>query len=311
MKQRKQKQSAQKPGVPGSRQVVRGGRSQAFSYRANRNDQDYALGRGVPRNQDVRRRERILRYWRQRLGMFVAGVALIVSVLYTLHLTNEPKVVLLTQSSSNYFLQPTDVYQTAAAKAFGSSMFNGNKVTVNSVGIQQNLQQQFPELSDVSVTIPLMSHRPIVYVAPTVPSLILVGATQSYVLDNNGKALLTTAQVAGIDKLGLPSVTDESGLRIKTGDNAVAGTEVSFIQTVVAELQAKGVEVESLTLPAAAYELHVKPRGVGYYVKFNMHEDSARQQAGTYLAVKARLASQNLTPSSYIDVRLDGRAYYK
>ncbi|MGH7241431.1 MAG: hypothetical protein ACREGB_03995, partial [Candidatus Saccharimonadales bacterium] len=69
--------------------------------------------------------------------------------------------------------------------------------------------------------------------------------------------------------------------------------------------------VESMALPPAAYELDVKPAGVGYFVKFNMHEDTARQQAGTFLAVRERLVSQGVTPGSYIDVRLDGRAYYK
>jgi hypothetical protein len=265
----------------------------------------------VPRDQDIRRRERIVRYWRQRLGMFIAGVALIVCVLYTLHLTNQPKVVSLTSSSNSYFLQSTDVYQKAAAEAFGGSIFNDNKITVNSVGIQQRLQKQFPELSDVSVTIPLMSHRPIVYIAPTTPSLVLANSDNSFVLDNNGKALLETSQVADLEKLQLPTVTDQSGLKVKKGDIALAGTGVSFIQTVKAELEAKGVAIESITLPSAAYELYVKPKGAGYFVKFNMHENTARQQAGTFLAVRARLATQNVTPSSYVDVRLDGRAYYK
>ena len=305
---RKKQQQTQSPG---SRQVVRGGRAQAFSYSASRNDQEYATGRQQPREQDTRRRERILRYWRQRLGMFIAGVALIICVLYTLHLNAQPKVVSLTPGTNGYFLQPTDVYQKAAAKAFGASIFNNNKVTVNSVGIQKDLQRQFPELADVSVTIPLMSHRPIVYIAPTTPSLILRGSTGSFVLDNNGQALLTTSQVANADKLGLPTVVDQGNLQIKAGDNALAGTEVSFIQTVIAELSAKHVDVESLTLPTAAYQLDVKPRGAGYYVKFNMHEATARQQTGTYLAVQSRLASQSITPATYIDVRLDGRAYYK
>ncbi len=311
MKFGKKKQTIQKPGAPGSRQVVRGGRAQAFSYSANRNDQEYAFGRGVPRDQDVRRRERLVRYWRQRLGMFIAGVALIVCVIYSLQLSNQPKVVSLASSSTDYFLQSTDVYQRAAAKAFASSIFNDNKITVNTVGIQNRLQKEFPELSDVSVTIPLMSHRPIVYIAPTTPSLILANSKDSFVLDNNGKALLQTSQVASIDKLKLPTITDQSGLQVKKGDIALAGTEVEFIRIVRAELEAKGVAIETITLPTAAYELDVKPSGVGYFVKFNMHEDSARQQAGTFLAVRARLATQAITPSSYIDVRLDGRAYYK
>lgn len=311
MKLFRKKQKAQKPGLPGSRQVTNSGRSSAFSYHANRNDQDFNLGRGVMRDQDVRRRERIVRYWRQRLGMFLAGVALIVCVLYSLHLTPNPKVVSLAPEATGNFLQPTDVYQQAAAKAFASSFFNDNKITVNSLSIEQKLQRQFPELSQVSVTIPLMSHRPIVYVSPTTPSVVLVTGSDSFVLDENGKALLSTTEATDLSKLNLPSVMDQSGLIVHKGDIALAGTEVAFIRTVLGELKAKGIEAESLTLPTDAYQLNVKPAGVGYFVKFNMHEDTARQQIGTYLAVRERLGSQGITPGSYIDVRLDGRAYYK
>ncbi len=269
------------------------------------------MGRQQPREQDVRRRERLVRYWRQRLGMFVAGVVLIICVLYTLHLSTNPKVVSLAPASSGYFLQDDSIYQQAAAKEFASSVLNSNKVTINTIGIQQKLQHQFPELSEVSVTIPLMSHRPIVYLAPTTPSLILSTPQGSYVLDDTGKALINASAIAGIDKLKLPTVTDQSGLQVHQGAIALASSEVSFIHTVTAELQAKGVAIASLTLPAAAYELDVRPTGVGYYVKFNMHQLTARQQSGTFLAVKQRLASQAVAPAAYIDVRLDGRAYYK
>jgi hypothetical protein len=301
----------QKTQAPGTRQVVRGDRPSAFSYHANRSDQEFAMGRQQPRDQDVRRRERLVRYWRQRLGMFVAGVVLIVCVLYTLHLNNNAKVVSLAPASSGYFLQSTDVYQRAASKDFASSIFNSNKVTINAVGIEQKLQQQFPELSEVSVAIPLMSHRPIIYIAPTTPSLILTTGNGSFVLDNTGKALIGADAIAGLSKLNLPTVTDQSGLQVHSGTIALASSEVSFVRTVMAELQAKGVTVQALTLPNAAYELDVHPSGVGYFVKFNMHTATARQQAGTYLAVKSRLGAQGITPASYVDVRLDGRAYYK
>jgi hypothetical protein len=199
-----------KPQPPGSRQVVRGDRPSAFSYHANRSDQEFATGRQQPREQDVRRRERLVRYWRQRLGMFVAGVVLIICVLYTLHLNTNAKVVSLAPASSGYFLQSDTTYQQAASKAFASSIFNTNKVTINAVGIEQKLQHEFPELSEVSVAIPLMSHRPIVYIAPTTPSLVLATGNGSYVLDSTGKALISAGSIAGLDKLKLPTVTDQS-----------------------------------------------------------------------------------------------------
>jgi hypothetical protein len=50
--------------------------------------------------------------------------------------------------------------------------------------------------------------------------------------------------------------------------------------------------------------------GAGYFVKFNLHGD-AREEAGSYLAVKDYLASNQKTPGEYVDVRVENRAYYK
>ena len=295
MKFRRKQKPNQKSG---RRQVVAGGRSSAFSYHANRTEQEYNLGRSQPRDQDTRRKERLVRYWRQRLGMLLAGIVLIICVLDVLHLSATPNIIPLATSSNNSFLQPTAVYQQAAAKLFASSVFNDNKVTINSQAIQSKLKQQFPEFSDVSVTLPLMGHRPIVYIAPTSPGLLLKTASGDFVLDTNGKALLASSQVDNLTKLQLPTVVDQSGLRVAVGSTALPGTSVKFIQTVVGELQAKSVKFSSLTLPNTAYELDVTPSGAGYYVKFNLHQDSALQQIGTYLAVSQRLAAQSIKPAS-------------
>ncbi len=294
------------------RTSVGGERPQAFSYHANRADQEYNLGRAQPREQDVRRREQLVRFWCQRLGVLVAGLVIIFCALDILHLSATPKIVVLSASSNNYFLQSSTVYQRAAATLFASSVFNANKITINTAEIKQKLQAQFPELSDVSITLPLISHRPIVYIAPTTPSLLLATAhSGTFVLDTNGKALIQSSQIAGLDGLKLPMVTDQSGIAIRAGQVAVASTSVQFIQSVVTELAAKGVSLKSLVLPPAAYELDVYPGGAGYYIKFNMHNDNPLQQTGTFLAVQQRLRAQNVTPASYIDVRVDGRAYYK
>jgi hypothetical protein len=300
-----------KPQTGRQRSSLGSGRPQAFSYHANRNEQDYNLGRQQPRDQDTRRRERIIRYWRQRLGALVALIAIVGCLVDILVLSSSPRVIPLTEGSGTSFLQPTATYQQAAGKLFASSIFNANKVTINTAGITADLQHQFPELSAVSVTLPLIGHRPIIYIAPTTPSLILKSHSGTYVLDNNGKALLSADKVADLANLKLPTVTDDSDLVVKTDAVALPSSSVAFIRTVADQLAAKQVPIDSLTLAATAYELDVHPSGVGYFVKFNLHDDQALQQVGTFLAVKQRLDAQGITASSYIDVRIDGRAYYK
>jgi len=303
-----------KPAPQAPRQrTLTGGRPQAFSYHANRTEQDYNVGRAQPREQDVRRRETLVRFWKQRLSVLLMGLLVIVCLGYILHLSPTPKVVPLTSSSNDYFLQPSSVYTTAATKLLQGSFLNGNKITIDTDGLKQKLQQQFPELSDVSITLPLMGHHPYVYISPTDPSLVLAGKNGSYLLDTSGKALLPISKVSDLNKLNLPTVTDQSNLSVKPNSEALPATSVTFIAYVLQELQAKGMSASNLSLPATtAYELDVTPKGEGYFVKFNLHDyQHAREQVGTFLAVQKRLDSQSITPSSYIDVRLVGRAYYK
>lgn len=310
---------------PRSRQRVRteAERPQVFSYRASRNDQEYNLGRLQPYGAaDIRKKSLTVRYWRQRAVAIAAGLVILFCVLDVLHLSPSPKVVALTNSTTGYFLQPISVYQRAASTLFRKSIWNGNKVTVNTDQITATLRAEFPELSDVSITLPLMGHRAVVYVAPTTPSLLYTTnggstagtptATTTMVLDQNGIAVIAASQLSGSDALKLPTVTDVSGLALKPGKQVLSADSVHFIQTVAGELAAKGVSVASMTLPSAAYELDVYPKGAGYYVKFNMHASgSAMQQVGTFLAVQQRLKAEQRTPSQYIDVRINGRAYYK
>jgi len=286
-------------------------RPQSFSYRSSRYDQDFNVGRAQPRQQDSRRRERLIKELRQRFGLVIAGVVLLVCIGFMLHLSPTPKVEPLSASSNAYFLRSTSAYQQAARQLFASSLFNGNKITVNTAGIAAKLQQEFPELASVSISLPIMGHRPVVYIAPTTPSLLLQTTHGTYVLDDTGKALLKADAVGGIDKMNLPTIIDNSGLAVQLNHVALPADTINFIRTVAAELQAKGITPSKLVLPSAAYELDVTPQGAGYYIKFNLHSGDARQQAGTYLAVRHQLAAQHITPKHYIDVRLDGRAYYK
>jgi len=82
----------------------------------------------------------------------------------------------------------------------------------------------------------------------------------------------------------------------------------------VRQLRAQNVSIKAMTLPAASSELDVYIGGTSYFVKFNLqdiNDSAANIQSGTFLALKKHLAEQNKTPSQYIDVRLEGRAYYR
>lgn len=247
-----------------------------------------------------------------RFGLIILLIALVISCVNALSLSSDARVVSLTPAgSAGPFMHDKRIYQMAADNLLAGSIWNRNKITVNTEGISRQMLKQFPELSSVSITLPLLSKHPTVYVQTARPALILSARNGSYVIDTTGKALINAANLSGNARQGLPLVTDQSGLDAAINHQVLSSDDVSFILTVIAQLSASHVSVSALVLPAGTSELDVHVSGQPYTVKFNLESGDARQQAGTFLATQAELKSRNITPAQYVDVRVDGRAYYK
>jgi hypothetical protein len=247
-----------------------------------------------------------------RFGLIIVILAVVFGGLNMLRLTPTARVESLNDPKSSYVLHSQSEYQAAAERVLGKSIFNGNKVTISTAHIEQQLQEEYPELSHVQVAIPLVGHRPIVYIRTSEPVLLLAtSGGQTYLVDENGRALATAPQVRHLASLNLPVVHDESGIPVEPGSAALSRATALFVEEVVSQFAAKQIPVTQYKMPAGTSELDVYPEGKPYFVKFNFQHDTAVQQAGTYFAVARKLASDGVTPAEYIDVRIDGRAYYK
>jgi hypothetical protein len=247
----------------------------------------------------------------QRFKVMAILIVVLLLAVGLLHLSNNPKIVVLSDTDQKPFLQNTTIYQRAAAKQFSVSILNANKITVDTGTISDKLLAEFPELSSVSVSVPLLSSQPTVYIQPAQPAIIFAASNGSYVLDTNGRALQPVTQFIGLASLHLPTVTNQSDFKVELGQQALTASDVTFIQTVIYELSARKITVSSFSIPAGTSELDATLEGEPYYVKFNFVSSDPRQQAGSFLAIQAQLSALHLTPSHYIDVRVDGRAYYQ
>ena len=204
-----------------------------------------------------------------------------------------------------------DSRKNAAADILKSSLLNRNKITLSTSELSSRMANQFPELSSVRTSLPVLTHRVTLYATSAEPVMILANQSGSYALDVSGVALLTGAQLSSLSSLNLPLITDESNVPVKIRRQALTSNNVGFILTVLAQLKAKKIAVSSVSLPAGASEVDVHLEGQPYFVKFNLQSNSSRQQVGTFLAVYNRLNDQSIQPGQYVDVRVDGRAYYK
>jgi len=251
------------------------------------------------------------RFWLHRFGLLILIIVVLVCAISVVALSNNVKVVSVSDDNKSFYLHDQSTYEQAADKILSHSILNRNKITVNTAQLQSQLKTQFPEITSVSVTLPILGHRPIVYLQTSQPSAVVISAGTAYVTDANGRALIKTNDIGSLASLGLPVVTDQSGINASLGHIVLPNTTVSFISTVVGQLKAKGQNVSTLTLPTGTSELDVQVAGQPYSIKFNLQDaTNARSQVGTYLATQEWLAGKNITPSKYIDVRVDGRAYY-
>ncbi len=284
----------------------------AFSYHALRSEQDVSTGRQEPRPDRRAQTRPFWQFWSKRFVMAATLVVAIAVFVNVSVLLPSAKITLLDgASATNPLLRSNGAYQQAADAILTKSVWNRNKITVNTGALRAGLLKQFPEIDDASVSLPLFGHRPVVYLQPAQAALILNASNGSFVVDTRGKALLSASASASSTTSGLVQLTDQGGLTVKLNQQALTAQDVAFIQTIISQLKARGFSVASMTLPASASELDVQIAGKPYFVKFNLNNSDARQQAGTFLATVTQLGRQNVAPTQYVDVRVDGRAYYK
>lgn len=299
--------------IPAPRQ----GRSgEVFSYHAKRSVRTPHTARnaGIPGAASAgavtRKKDPALR--RRRLYSFGGLAVILLLIGFMLQLDAKPRVVTVDLGTEKQlFLRDHAVYEEAAARIFRQSVFNRSKLTVNTNAIVDQMQQQFPELVAVSVSLPVTGSRPTMHIQPAQPHIVLSTSTSgTYLLDASGRALMEAAQAPSLADLTAPVVIDESGITIKEGQLALPRATIAFIAEVAGQLQAQKIEATSYTLTPGANELHIRLQGVGYYVKFNVR-GNAREEVGAYLAVKKKLESEKKMPAEYVDVRVENRAYFR
>ncbi len=300
MKLRKQKKQPEKRIVQSSSTRPN---STVFSYHASRSTDQRNIGRHEPSVQRAKPKLD-LRY----VPTWLSIAVIVFSAMYALTLAANARVTVLTPNTS--LTRPASVYQQAANTLLSHSIWSYTKLTVNTESIAQQLQQEFPEVESVAVTVPLLGRRPVITIQTAEPAFLLASTKSgAYYVNNDGRVMVKASDVS-VAPQDEVVVNDESGIAIESNKQVLPKDTVRFITDTIKQLRAQNVIVESIELPAVPYEIRVHIKDKPYYVRMNTESDS-RQQAGTYLAVKAKLEGEGTTPKEYIDVRVDERAYYK
>lgn len=289
------------------RQRIPQSKNSVYSYHSKRSERTDQLSRN-PEDQDFKKNKRKQRRVVQHTPALFVVFAVFIGVLFLTTINNKVSVKL--KDDKNTTLRNKTIYQESAKKFIGKSVVNRSKLLFDSDGLAAQLKREFPEITAVSISLPILGRTPTVNVQTSKPGFIFVSGQEAYLVGTNGIALLNVRDGQNISELGLRTVNDESGVKIEIGKAALPKEQALFISTVVEQLEKQNIKIESLTIPTSPYDLHVKIAGTPYFIKFNILEDP-KQQSGSFIALKKKLDSDEIIPKEYIDVRVGERVYYK
>ena len=274
-----------------------------FSYHANR-----ASESGVRSREEAPLKRGSFTFKWKHIPTLVAAAAIGVSFLYVLTLNNS--VTIKTLGKKTPLLRDQKVYQDAANIILNDSIFNKTKLTISTDKFEDQMKEEFPELGVVSMTIPIMGRSPLVELVSDNPKLLITSQDGVFVLNQNGKAIARLKDVPGVSSLNLPTVNDDTNIPIKVGKGVLSTKDVTFITSLIYQLNAKGITVSNIKLPKEAAEIRVEVVGQKYFVKFSLMSDP-RIAAGQFIAIYNKLRAEQGVVKEYIDARVEEKIFYK
>lgn len=266
-------------------------------------------GNDTSRNEDSLRARKITEQrrtlWKKLrlVPTMIAVGAILLSVVYSTTLTTTPGIIFANDAS---VYRTTAEYKTGIAKILQSSLFNRSKFTINTSSTSAAIIKAYPELDVATIGLPIIGRRPTVTLHLRKPALILTTKTNALVLDTNGKVVAEAGQLISSIANSLLSVQDQSGLALHVGDQALTTDTITFIINVSAQLAAKQLTLSGMTLPNGGNEIDIHIKDLSYYLKTDSTADP-RIEIGDFLAAKESGAS----PAEYMDVRVEGKVFYK
>ncbi len=289
-------------------------RAQTFSHHAARDrDSSRAASRGEKKPKDSKNRfERVFFGLLTALSVGCIG--------YVLWLETTPRIKVITPSqntaSSAVLLREESVYLDGISAILKQSVVNRSKLFMNSNAVSAEILKQFPEFGDVVVSIPLISHRPIVSITPRSPVIKLQTTKGIYLIDSTGTVLANIADISLDDNelndlVDLPLIEDQTATEVSVGNRVVTEETTQFMLDISDQLALTSLEVKSVYLPRVTpNELRIQFSGKPYFAKLDTTSDS-RRQIGSLLSAISYVSERGSAVNEYIDVRVDGKVFYK
>lgn len=209
-------------------------------------------------------------------------------------------------------IEGTRVRDDIVYRDYINSSFTGwkrrNKLTIDTIAIENKLLEKFPEIYDVYLYTPMFSRKMSVVIKIR-PIAVAVQNNNEYLLiDTNGVIVSKTELLS--EDTQLITLKDDHLLSTKVGDRVYSTDIISFFYTFQQIITQKSKKLEQLRYTDVAHMISVRFTDNNTYDVFFDISLGAVEQFSAYEAVRLELTRQGIVPQKYIDVRLSEKVFY-
>lgn len=297
-------QPRKRPNQP-VRQTVEGNpRTPVYSYHSMRNVRNSETRSASSEDIEFSRTSPFAQLLIRRLTL----AALVIVLLFGLWLRPEPQVTLL--SVEGTVKREESTYKNGINKLWAKRLLNQTKLTIQTEQLSSDIEQTFPEIETAVVELPLLGKVPNVVITPGQPALTLVTQKGAFYVNTKGKTMSRTDEVTLYSPLELPSVRDDSNIVPEPGKQALSRHAIQTVIHIVQLAKSANLQLESIVLPLTLNEVDIVVKGSPYVVKISLDQDP-RQGIGALIALREKFQKDDIQPTSYVDIRVPDKAFYK
>lgn len=178
-----------------------------------------------------------------------------------------------------------------------------NILFLNTSSLRKKILTENPQIKDVqivrgipdAVKIVLLEHE---------NKIIWQSSGSKYLISAQGEA---TKRVEDGETFNYPIVNDSKNLPVILGQSIVSPNFIAFIVNINEKFfEATNIKQTYFEVPQTTFDLYLYTEA-GFYVKFNSMRSSAKQLEN----LKKVLVEKRSDVHEYVDLRIDGWAYYK
>lgn len=267
------------------------------------------------RQQSVSQRqaEKKQRLVRRRLKVRIICLLVAALVTFALYRSSISNVAVVSNASTRLQKEQALVYEGAVLQAYQANTILGQPGLADSGAAAEALKNEYPEIERIS-----FSTRPFSPVLKTdirfrKPVFTWHDASgEQQFVDQNGVLFSKNLDpAANTDKL--IAIEDQSGVVLEAGSSVLTENLIQFVGQLhgkVPALYGPNSRVERVIIPRSTREVQLQVSGLPYRIKFNSARD-LEQQVGELGTLLKYLSANNITPSEYIDLRVEHKAFYR